>query len=97
MAVRLEGSIKRWIGLSNEDKPAPGQTGFDPALNTSAPIAENDVPAGSSFLETDTGHIYRWNGDQWARSPAEENLLPIMEALLAEVRQLKEMASLWPR
>ena len=93
MAVRLEGSIRRWVGLSTDTKPAPGQTGFDPATNTSAPIVANDVPAGSTFLEENTGLIYRWNGvDTWSRAPAEESeQLYVLEALLAELTQLRQM------
>ena len=96
MAVRLEGAIKRWLGESTDVKPAPGQTQFDPALNTYTPLVALDIPAGSSFLETDTGHIYRWNGiDAWTRQPDEDNLLlPVLEAMLIELTQLRQMVEL---
>ena len=95
MAVRLEGSIKRWIGDSTDIKPAPGQTQFDPVLNMSTPLVALDVPAGSSFLETDTGLIWRWNGEQWASAPGEESgLLYVAQALLVEVTQLRQMVAL---
>lgn len=95
MAISLEGSIKRWIGLSTDRKPQPGQTQFDPVLNTSSPLTALDLPAGSSFLETDTGLIYRWDGDQWTRSPDEgSEQLYVLQALLAEVTQLRQMVEL---
>lgn len=95
MSVILEGSIKRWIGLSTDTKPAPGQTRFDPVLNTSTPLVALDVPAGSSFLETDTGRIYRWDGEQWAHSPAEEDAqVAVLQAVLNELTQLRQMVAL---
>lgn len=48
MAVRLEGTIKRFIGSATDEKPTI------------------DVPAGSSFLETDTGIIARYDGRTWS-------------------------------
>ena len=97
MTVLLEGSIKRWIGLSTDTKPAPGQTQFDPRLNTSNVLVAADIPVGSSFLEQDTGLIYRWNGlDAWARSsPAEPSeQLYVLEALLVELTQLRQLVTL---
>ena len=95
MTVRLEGSIRRWIGLSSDTKPEPGQTGFDPLTNAHVPLVAADVPAGSSFLETDTGLIWRWNGEQWTSAPGEESdLLYVAQALLVEVTQLRQMVAL---
>lgn len=83
MAVRLEGSIKRWIGLSTDTKPEPGQFSPDGEELTSA-----ELPAGSSFLESDTGLIYRWNGHDWlpGEGPVVDHLRAI-EGLLREVVQ----------
>ena len=55
MAVRLESTIKRYIGLSTDRKPYtfPLETG------------EEKPPEGSSFLEADTGDVFRWNQDTW--------------------------------
>jgi hypothetical protein len=56
MAVRLESSIRRWIGLSTDEKPSLG-------LNADGTtVTAQDLTPGSSFLETDTGRIYRWDG-----------------------------------
>lgn len=90
MAVRLEGSIKRWVGLSTDDKPTLG-------LQTDGrTVVANDMPAGSSFLETDTGLIYRWNGvDAWTLPGQEaDEQLYVLQALLIEVTQLREMVAM---
>lgn len=59
MPVKLEASIRRWIGLSTDTKPFVG-TQADGLV-----VAATDLPPGSSFLETDTGRIYRYDGDNW--------------------------------
>lgn len=90
MAILLEGTTRRWIGLSTDIKPAPGQTGFDPGTGLSAPIAESDVPAGSSFLETDTGRIYRWNGEQWTVHVPENENAEYLQAILFKLASIEE-------
>lgn len=56
MAVRLEGTIKRFIGLSSDRKP-----GEDPI-----PVGgESAPPAGSTFFESDTGAIFRYDNGGW--------------------------------
>ena len=93
MAVRLEGSIKRFIGESRDEKPIPGQTIFDPVRNTSLLIA--DIPAGSSFLETDTGIIWRWTGYKWSSAPADESdQVYVLEAILVQLTELRQMVAL---
>lgn len=56
MAVRLEGNIRRWIGLSTDTKPFVGEQA------DGLEVTAGDLPPGSSFLETDTGRIYRYDG-----------------------------------
>lgn len=56
MTVRLEGTTKRWIGLSTDHKPQSAG-GFGKA--------HDEIPPGSSFLEADTGVVYRWTGKSW--------------------------------
>lgn len=51
MAVRLEGTIKRFIGTSTDEKPT------------------TDVPPGSSFLESNTGVVSRYDGTVWTAQP----------------------------
>lgn len=59
MAVKLEHSVRRYLGLSTDTKPTVG-TYLD-----GVEIEARHLSPGSSFLETDTGRIYRWNGEEW--------------------------------
>lgn len=59
MSVRLEGTIKRFIGLSTDDKPSVG------VQLDGTTVEARDLPAGSSFLEEDTGRIARFDGTRW--------------------------------
>lgn len=90
MAVRLEGPIRRYIGLSTDDKPVLGLQ-FDGST-----IAASDLPSASSFLETDTGLIYRWNGaDTWTLAAAgTDEQLSVLQAILIEITQLRELTEL---
>lgn len=78
MAVRLEGTIQRFIGTSQDNKPGV------PADRTMT------ISAGSSFLEVDTGKIYRWDGFHWnAFVPLEEQteLLALIAQQLAVLQR----------
>lgn len=91
MAVRLEGTIKRYIGLSTDAKPNPAY-GAGP---DDASLTKTDVLPGSSFLESDTGKIYRYDGTEWRYGgPAENPQELLLAALLLEVRELRETISL---
>ena len=85
MAVRLEGTIRRYIGLASDLKPTPyGDM-----------LPEGDtLPAGSSFLESDTGRIFRWDGAVWAAAPAADDTAAYLAAILMELRQLREALTL---
>ena len=54
MAVRLETTIRRYIGASTDEKPI-----YEDA------VSRDPVPNGSSFLEEDTGQLYRLNWPVW--------------------------------
>lgn len=89
MAVRLEGTIRRYIGLSTDTKPFIGQpmTRDD---GTSFTLASQDLPAGSSFLETDTGRIYRFDGStNWTYHVPTDDQLQVLQAILFQVTELK--------
>ena len=78
----LETRTKRFIGHSTDTKPTVGiQLVSDENARTTT---DADLPAGSTFLESDTGDIWRWDGVRWT--------LPIAEndALLREFRSLRE-------
>lgn len=86
MAAALEQSTKRFIGTSADGKPTPS--------------ADALVPAGSSFLETDTGRIFRFDGVAWAfagmdtAAPADTPGLAVLQAILGELRRLREYLEL---
>ena len=81
MAVRLEQQIKRYLGSSTDAKPKPGDTG-------------EELLPGSSFLETDTGKIYRWDGFVWQCPEADQQVLSVLQMILVELTQLRELAEL---
>ena len=80
MAIRLEASVKRYIGLSTDAKPTVG-TSYDGTV-----ITDNDLPAGSTFLEEDvfladgTQRIARWNGKKWTYPLLAEAANPVADA-----------------
>ena len=89
MTVKLEGTIRRYIGLSTDVKP---ELGYQSDGST---IASSDLPAGSSFMETDTGNIYRWNGSSaWTLPIPESDELYVLQSLLRELTELRQMVGL---
>ena len=88
MTVKLEGSIKRFSGTSIDVKPRPYSQGGTQADGET-------LPAGSSFMELDTGRIYRWDGDgQWViarQRDATQALLGRVIELLEEQNELLEV------
>lgn len=81
MATKLEGSIKRWIGLSSDTKPG---TGTD---SEGVTVLSSDIPVGSSFLESDTGTIYRWMGTGWIAPAADGRIVELLTQILDEARR----------
>lgn len=79
MAVKLEGAIRRFIGKSTETKPVVG-TSRDKNAGEVV-VTAHDLPAGSTFLEADTGLIYRWTGDEWLAAPAERQLDSLLHSI----------------
>ena len=75
---RLEGHIKRFVGLSTDQKPSVG-TQSDGATLTTA-----DLPPGSSFLETDTGRIYRFSGVDWSHYEPLDEQTATLDAILRQ-------------
>ena len=87
--MRLEATIKRYVGDSSETKPTPGWPQADGTT-----LLATDLPAGSSFLEEDTGLVSRWTGYIWTQSfpePRNEELTVLL-AILAELRAMREEA-----
>ncbi len=76
--VTLEGTIQRYIGLSTDVKPIE----FTPG---------HPLPAGSSFFETDTFRISRFDGSSWYQEKV-QNI--ISGELLAEQKRTNELLEL---
>lgn len=53
-----------------------------------------DVPAGSSFLENDTGKIFRWDRFEWKHNEAISDELQCLQLILIELTQLRELVTL---
>lgn len=87
--MRLESSIKRYIGLSTERKPRPGLTMEDGVV-----VTLSDLPAGSSFFEEDTGLVSRWTGLVWTEGFPEvrSEELQIQIEILSELRAARTEA-----
>ncbi len=81
MAVKLEGSLNRHIGLPSDTKPTPDETG-------------ETLPAGSSFLETDTGRIWRWSGSAWTHYAARDEQAALLSVIYLELQNLRAALTL---
>ncbi len=81
MATQLEGSIKRWIGLSSDTKPGAGAQ----PDGSRTPYA--DIPVGSSFLESDTGIVWRWTGASWVSAQPDNRVVELLTQILDECKR----------
>ena len=81
------GNIHRYIGDSFERKPMPGEKLEDGT--TIDRTGNKSIPAGSSFLEEDTGRIFRWTGQRWVAPPVPQPD-PRIDVLLDEIQALRE-------
>lgn len=84
MAVKLESTTRRFSGLSTDTKPIWEDEN-----------EERLLPAGSSFLETDTGKIYRFSGAGWTHyEPIDEqaSYLSAISMQLAATHRLLAVA-----
>lgn len=87
MAIQLETAIKRFRGLSTDEKPG-----------RSAPVGEavQLPPVGSVFTELDTGERYIWGGSwPWVRQEQTievlfRELTDVMLDMLAEIRIVRQ-------
>lgn len=88
MAVRLEGSIKRFISEVGDEKPSVGYQLDGRTLTTT------DLPPGSSLLELDSVNrratLYHWTGAAWFAPSDVESLGSTLQAILFELASIKE-------
>jgi hypothetical protein len=73
--ARLEGTIRRSVGVS--DEPKPRSTADDP------------IPAGSTFYETDTGELARFDGTDWRLPAVADEAGSVQAAMLLELRAIR--------
>lgn len=74
MAYKLEGQLHRYIGLSTDEKPTTSVA----------------APVGSTFFESDTGRMYRWNGSDWDFPKGVSQTDSLLVELIFEVRAMRE-------
>ena len=86
MTKQVTQPTKRWIGLSTEPKPeSAGGIGEK---------RDDEIPPASTYLEADTGIIYRWTGTAWVAAPKDEQaalLLQDNNELLIRIVELLEL------
>ena len=97
MAVVLETTVKRFRGLSTDEKPGHFREAIGEAVQA--------IPVGSVFTEVDTGERYVWGGSwPWVRQEQTiesvlADLVASNEAILAVLRttHLGHERHLWER
>lgn len=78
--VKLEGTIKRFIGLSTDAKPASS--------------LDDVIPVGSSFMEIDTGKIYRFDGAVWTYGTLTDDQVQLLTLIYLELQKLRSIAEM---
>mgnify|MGYP001613850108 CR=1 FL=1 len=79
-----DSSARRYVGVSADRKPRPGQVGTDGAT-----VDEAHYPDGSVLTEVDTGLQYVWHDQRWKliRHP----LSGLVQQILAEQRKQTQL------
>lgn len=85
MAV-LESATKRYIGLSTDEKPPVAS--FD---EYGAYVETQAVPPGSSFLETDTWRIARYDGERWQYDAVDSDVTERLDSVIALLRAQNDL------
>ena len=91
MTVKLQNTTYRYIGLSTDEKPVPTGEGEG---SSEAKQMDLVLPPGSSFLENDTGKIYRWDGKSWRYTAQEDDQSQLLVAILLELRHIRTAVEL---
>lgn len=83
MTVKQETNMKRYVGLSSDGKPLPG-------------AAEAGPVAGSTFLESDTGKLWRFDGTAWFHADIDGGVatVELLNAIYLELRRLRVVTEL---
>ena len=77
MAVTQLGVRSVYAGLKSDTKPV---TSLDGKVGT-----------GATFIETDTGREFFWDGYRWTLHAEDANLGVLLRAVLEEIQELKEV------
>ena len=91
--IRLEGTIRRYIGLSSDDKPVPVPS-YRSVDGSNVVSPAEIMLVGSSFMETDTGKIWRWDGRTWIHYEAEDENKILLSMILTELVGLSAIVQL---
>lgn len=60
-------------------------------IGTSLDTKPPGVPPGSSFMETDTRKIYRYDGNVWHHAETVDEQLQTQQLILYELTQIREL------
>lgn len=82
----LETTTRRFIGLSTDQKPPYAQ--YD---DGGLYVGTDTVPAGSSFFETDTWRIARYDGEQWSYPTEDAEITARLDALIGLMATQNEL------
>lgn len=86
MTVKLIGFSQKYIGESTDVKPVTGGANLISPIN---PLGT--IPQGSTFYEGDTGRTATWNGYRWTYPPTDAIVADRLDAIIAELREMKEL------
>ena len=50
-----------------------------------------ELPPGSSFLEADTGKIWRYDGRTWQHATGEDRTAELLELIIAQMTEHQEI------
>lgn len=81
MTVKLYSSQRSYIGESTDTKPVTGG-------------ADGTIPTGSTFVESDTGRRFAWNGYRWTLAATDidnTDILTRLDQVVAELKQTNEI------
>ena len=77
MTVKLYSAPRKYIGLKADTKPVTTDS--------------ETIPTGSTFEESDTGRLFRWNGYAWNLDVTESDDARILDALHSVLQEMQEI------
>ena len=83
MAFRVQRAVNVYVGESTDIKPMPG------GVVDGVTIGEDEIPVGSRFKETDTGHEYEFDGEAWTFTAPDKTEAQILEGIHEELVRIR--------